>query len=91
MFINHTIIKKHCIIDKIKQNNNNKMVFKNVDSMSLYKYLHASLFIVVSLLRNGDTILYDRANDWEEEEEEEEEEGVQGRSGALSLAILYQI
>ena len=39
------------------------MVFKNVDSMSLYKYLHASLFIVVSLLKNGDMILYDRAND----------------------------
>ena len=37
-------------------------------------------------------ILYDRANDWEEEEEEEkEDEGVQGRSGALSRAILYQI
>ena len=78
------------MIDWIKPNNNNKMVFKNVDSMSLYKYLHASLFIVVSLLKNGDMILYDRANDWEEEEEEEDE-GVQGRSGALSRAILYQI
>lgn len=67
------------------------MVFKNVDSMSLYKYLHASLFIVVSLLKNGDMILYDRANDWEDDEGEEEDEGVQGSRGALSRAILYQI